>query len=64
MCSSDLYHQFRKMDDEAAGQFIARVWAGINLPNLREYIIKDRDAADVVVRKRRDHSIAAMTFAH
>jgi len=56
--SGSFYHQFRAMDDEAAHAFVTRVWTGINLPNLREHIIKDRDAADVVVRKSRDHSVS------
>lgn len=57
---SSFYHQFREMDDEAAHAFISRVWAGINLPNLREHIIKDRDAADIVVTKVRNHSVATI----
>jgi len=55
------YHQFRAMDDEAAHAFVSRVWEGINLPNLREHIVKDRDAADVIIRKVRDHSVSGLT---
>jgi len=54
------YHSFRSLDEEGVLAFIQRVWAGINLPNLRDHIIKDRDAADVLVRKARDHSIAGV----
>jgi len=39
------YHAFRAMDDHAAHAFIDRVWAGINLPNLRDHIVQDRDIA-------------------
>jgi type I pantothenate kinase len=54
---NSFYFGFREMDDTAVEQFIQRVWVNINLPNLREYIVKDRDAADIVVRKSRDHSV-------
>ena len=33
--------------------FATRVWQGINLPNLRDHIVKDRAAADLVLHKRR-----------
>jgi len=54
------YHSFRHLDEEAVLAFIQRVWTGINLPNLRDHIIKDRDFADVVVRKARDHSVVGV----
>jgi type I pantothenate kinase len=54
------YYGFREMDDEAAHAFISRVWTGINLPNLRKHIVKDRDAADVVLTKARNHSVVGM----
>jgi type I pantothenate kinase len=57
---SSFYYGFREMDDEAAHAFVSRVWAGINLPNLREHIVKDRDAADVVLTKARDHGVVGM----
>jgi type I pantothenate kinase len=55
------YHSFRHLDEEAVLAFIQRVWVGINVPNLREHISKDRDVADVVVRKARDHSVTRVT---
>ena len=58
------YHSFRHLDEEAVLAFIQRVWAGINLPNLHEHIIKDRDVADVVVRKARDHSVVNVQIAN
>jgi type I pantothenate kinase len=57
---SSFYYGFREMDDNAAHAFVSRVWAGINLPNLREHIVKDRDAADVVLTKARDHGVIRM----
>lgn len=58
------YHSFRHLDEEAVLAFIQRVWAGINLPNLREHIIKDRDVADVIIRKARDHSVTNVRIAN
>jgi type I pantothenate kinase len=52
------YYAFRDMDDAGRRDFARRVWLGINLPNLRDHIVKDRDRANVVVRKAADHSIA------
>jgi type I pantothenate kinase len=56
------YHSFRHLDEEAVLAFIQRVWVGINLPNLREHIIRDRSVADVVVRKARDHSVERVKY--
>ena len=35
-------------------------WDGINLPNLRDHIVRDRDAARFVVRKAGDHRVTAV----
>jgi type I pantothenate kinase len=51
------YYQFRDMDDAGRRDFAKRVWNGINLPNLRDHIVKDRALADVLVRKNADHGI-------
>lgn len=56
------YYAFRTLDDDAVRAFSQRVWNGINLPNLREHIIRDREAADVVVRKHPDHGLAAIAM--
>jgi type I pantothenate kinase len=55
------YHRFREMDDAARRAFAAGVWQTINLPNLRDNIVKDRDAADVVVAKAADHGVTGYT---
>ena len=60
---ASFYHRFRNLDDAGRAGFAARVWAGINLPNLREHIVHDRAAADIVVTKHADHAIAAVTSA-
>jgi type I pantothenate kinase len=59
---NSFYHAFRQMDDAAALDFVQRVWNGINLPNLREHIVRDRDAADVVVKKAGDHTVKAVEW--
>ncbi len=55
---ASFYHRFRDWGDAERRDFARRVWHGINLPNLREHIVKDRDAADTIVTKNADHSIA------
>jgi type I pantothenate kinase len=57
---NSFYYRFRDWDDAARTEFARRVWQNINLPNLRDHIVRDRDAADLVVRKRADHSIHAI----
>ncbi|MBS0473448.1 MAG: type I pantothenate kinase [Proteobacteria bacterium] len=52
------YYRFRDWDDAQRADFAKRVWEGINLPNLRDHIVKDRDAADFVLRKDAEHGIA------
>jgi type I pantothenate kinase len=58
---ASFYHRFRDFDDASRADFAMRVWAGINLPNLRAHIVHDRVAADIVVTKSADHAIAAVT---
>jgi type I pantothenate kinase len=57
------YYAFRELDDAGRRDFAARAWQMINLPNLRDHIVKDRAAADLIVRKNLDHSIAAIATA-
>jgi type I pantothenate kinase len=49
------------MSGEERQAFAKRVWQEINLPNLRNHIIADRAAADLVVHKAADHRIAKVT---
>ena len=58
---ASFYHRFREWDDAARRDFAKRVWEGINLPNLRDHIAKDRDAADIVIAKNADHGIESVT---
>jgi type I pantothenate kinase len=59
---ASFYYRFRDWDDTQRRDFAKRVWESINLPNLREHIVKDRDAADAVVTKAADHRIAEIAF--
>lgn len=54
---ASFYAQFRTMDEEQAVQFARGVWAGINLPNLRDHIAPLRETADVVVLKDASHGL-------
>jgi type I pantothenate kinase len=57
------YHAYREMDAESRRSFAAKVWREINLPNLRDHIRADRDAADLVLRKSADHGTLDLTRA-
>lgn len=58
---ASFYARFRSMDEAQVRAFaVDVVWGGINLPNLREHIVKARAVADLVVSKRADHAIVAV----
>ena len=58
MDPTSFYARFRSMTAPEAEAFArSMVWTQMNLPNLREHIIKARDEADIVVRKQADHSL-------
>jgi len=59
--SQSFYYAFRTMTPDERRAFAARVWQNINLPNLRDHIVKDQAAADLVLRKVADHSILSAT---
>jgi type I pantothenate kinase len=54
---SSFYAQFRSMSPEVAEQFSRMVWSTINLPNLRNHIVRCRDGAHIVLHKTRDHRL-------
>ncbi|HWF76890.1 MAG TPA: hypothetical protein VN694_06900 [Caulobacteraceae bacterium] len=58
---TSFYAQFRHLSEPETRAFAVRVWQAINLPNLREHIVKGRDVADLVVRKGPDHAILAVS---
>ncbi len=56
---ASFYARFRSMSEPEAESFARTVvWGQMNLPNLREHILKARDEADIVVRKAADHGLA------
>jgi type I pantothenate kinase len=57
---TSFYAQFRHFTEPEARAFAVRVWQAINLPNLREHIVKGRDVAEIVVSKGADHAILAV----
>ena len=57
---TSFYAQFRHFTEPEARAFAARVWQAINLPNLREHIVRARDVAELVVSKGADHAILAL----
>jgi type I pantothenate kinase len=58
---ASFYARFRGLDREQATTLARTVWEKVNLPNLREHIAAAREVADIVVRKRLDHRIEAVT---
>lgn len=58
--TKSFYYAFREMSDDDRRNFAARVWREINLPNLHDHIVKDRAAADLVITKNPDHSVASV----
>lgn len=58
---ASFYARFRHLSEAETRALAGRVWQGINLPNLREHIVRGRDVADIVVRKGADHTVLAVT---
>ena len=54
---ASFYARFRHFTEPEARAFAAQVWRTINLPNLREHIVKARAVAELVVSKGADHAI-------
>lgn len=52
------YHHYRTLSLEEAREVATNIWRETNLPNLRCNILPIRSRADVVLRKRRDHSLS------
>jgi type I pantothenate kinase len=57
---ASFYARFRNMDEAGARSFAGVVWAGINLPNLREHISRAKPLAQLVVTKGAEHRIIAV----
>jgi type I pantothenate kinase len=54
---ASFYQRFRQLDRHGVTEVARQVWAGINLPNLRDHIAPVRPFADLVVVKGPDHAI-------
>jgi type I pantothenate kinase len=54
---TSFYAQFRTMDEVQAAAFARSVWAGINLPNLRDHILPVREIADMILQKDSRHEL-------
>lgn len=54
---------YARFPTREAAQSVARmVWDQVNLPNLREHVLPDRDRADLVITKSSDHAIAGLSL--
>lgn len=51
------YYAYRDLDMDGRHAFARKVWAEINLPNLRDHVVADRAGADLIVRKASDHRV-------
>jgi len=51
------FHHMRNLDPDEAPEAGRRIWRDINRPNLLQNILPTRERANVVLRKRADHSI-------
>jgi type I pantothenate kinase len=60
---ASFYRQFRGLDRAGVESLAHAVWAGINLPNLREHIAAVRASADLVVSKGADHEVVGIEGA-
>jgi type I pantothenate kinase len=54
---SSYFHHYRNLSDEEAREVAHNIWTSINLLNLRENILPTRERANVILRKRADHTI-------
>jgi type I pantothenate kinase len=54
---SSYFHRYAGLSDEEARATARRIWAEINLPNLRQNILPTRERAALVLRKGRDHGV-------
>jgi type I pantothenate kinase len=51
------FHHYRDLPHDEAVEVARGIWRDINLLNLRENILPTRERANVVLRKRADHSV-------
>ena len=51
------FHHYKDLSQEEATKVAREIWNDINLANLRENILPTRERANVVLRKRADHTV-------
>src|SRR5690606_17964256 len=51
------FHHYRNLSDAEAREVAHNIWTSINLRNLLENILPTRERANVILRKRADHTI-------
>ena len=51
------FHHYKDLDEAEARKVAAGIWRDINLLNLTDNILPTRERANVVLRKRKDHSV-------
>jgi type I pantothenate kinase len=56
------YAQFSSLPSDAVVEIAHEVWRDINAPNLHDYILPNRDLADVVLTKGPDHAVTAVSL--
>ncbi len=56
------FHHYKDLSPEETREVGRRLWAEINEVNLRENILPTRERADVILRKRADHSIGQVSL--
>jgi type I pantothenate kinase len=54
------FHRYASLSDKDAKEMAERIWATINLVNLRENILPTRPRADLVLRKGSDHKVRSV----
>ena len=54
---SSYFHHYKDLDEPEARRVASGIWRDINLRNLQENILPTRGRANVVLRKRPDHSV-------
>ena len=51
------FHHYRDLSPEEATRTASKIWHDINLRNLRDNIMPTRERANLVIRKRADHTV-------
>jgi type I pantothenate kinase len=61
---SSYFHHYKDLGEDEARKVAAGIWRDINLLNLTENILPTRERANVVLRKRPDHSVGEIWLRH